>query len=719
MPFRSLGRFRVAAVVFPVLLQAQTGSRAARPLITGAVDVAKTHRLAGNTRPEANAVNDLGPAPADLAMEHMLLLLKRSPERELALARYIDELHDPRSSNYHKWLSAAQISQDYGAAEQDIDTVSAWLRSQGLTVNFVYPNQVMIDCSGTADTVARAFHTSVHRIAVRGENHIANMNDPEIPEALAPAVAGIASLHDFRPRAANKPRSAAPLPRYTFSGAGAGADVEIVTPGDLATIYNFNPLFAAGLTGKGQTIALVEDADLYTPDDWNAFRGTFGLARYTSGSLAVIHPAANGQTCTPAGISSGDDLEATLDAEWASAAAPDAAIQVASCANTRTTFGGLIALENLVNSDTPPDIISISYGQCEAVNGAALNETIRAAYQQAVARGISIFAAAGDEGAAACDAGSQGAMHGISVSGWASTPYNVAAGGTDFADTYSQANSTYWSSANLDNYASALSYIPETAWNDSCAGAMLASSLGFGAGYGDDGLCASSSALVRGLLQVVAGGGGPSGCASGVPEASGVVGGSCQGFPKPGWQTGLPGIPADGVRDIPDVSVFSGTGTWGHYYVICYSNARNGGGTCAAEPGGWIGAGGTSFSAPILAGLQALVNQKTGGLQGNPNFVYYRLAAVSGALCDSSAGDHAASACIFHNVTLGDIAVNCGGAQNCYGSSASGSRRGPLPNGALSQSADSYRPAFASAAGWNFAAGLGSINAANLVNNWR
>jgi subtilase family serine protease len=717
MLFRSLGPFPVAAVFFPVLLQAQTGNRAPRQLITSAVDLSKTQRLAGNTRPEANAANDLGPAPADLAMEHMLLLLKRSPERELALARYIDELHDPRSPNYHRWLSAAQIGQDYGAADADIDAVNAWLGSQGLTVNFVYPSRVTIDCSGTADTVARAFHTPMHRIAVRGETHIANMNDPEIPAALVPAVAGIASLHDFRPRAASRARTAAPLPRYTFSG--AGADVQIVTPGDLATIYNFSPLFAAGLTGKGQTIAVIEDADLYTPDDWYTFRGTFGLARYTSGSLAVIHPVANGQTCTPAGISSGDDLEATLDAEWASAAAPDAAIQVASCANTRTTFGGLIALENLVNSDTSPDIISISYGQCEAVNGAALNDAIRAAYQQAVARGISIFAAAGDEGAAACDAGSEGAMHGISVSGWASTPYNIAAGGTDFADTYSHANSTYWSSANSENYASALSYVPEMAWNDSCAGAMLASSLGFAAGYGDDGLCASASALVRGLLQVVAGGGGPSGCATGAPEISGVVGGSCAGFAKPAWQAGLAGVPADGVRDIPDVSVFSGTGTWGHYYAICYSNARNGGGTCAADPGGWTGAGGTSFSAPILAGLQAIVNQKTGGGQGNPNFVYYRLAAVPGAVCDSSAGDHAASACIFHNITLGDIAVNCGGGQNCYGSTASGSRRGPLPNGALSQSTDSYRPAFGAAAGWNFAAGLGSINAANLVNNWR
>jgi hypothetical protein len=197
-----------------------------------------------------------------------------------------------------------------------------------------------------------------------------------------------------------------------------------------------------------------------------------------------------------------------------------------------------------------------------------------------------------------------------------------------------------------------------------------------------------------------------------------MVGGTCAGFVKPAWQAGVAGIPDDGVRDLPDVSIFAGTGTWGHYYVICYSNVHNGGTACGSDPGGWAGAGGTSFAAPILAGIQALINQKTGSAQGNPNYEYYRLAARKGALCDASAGDQAASACIFHNVTEGDIAVNCGGAQDCFGATVGQGRREPLPNGALSQSADSYRPAFGTAAGWNFATGLGSVNVAGLVNAW-
>jgi len=716
MYFRSRRWLAFAAVIScTVPLPAQTGSRMPRPLITQPVDLSRAYRLAGNTRAEAIAVNDRGAVAGNLPLEHMLLLLRRAPEREQALQRYIEELHDPHSANYHRWLTPSQLGDRYGAAPQDIDAVSEWLRSQGFTVNFVYPTRMTIDFSGMAEQVERALHTPLHHLDVQGERHTANMNDPAVPAALAPAVAGIASLHDFRPRAMKRPRS--PRPQYTFPG--PGVDVQAITPGDLAAIYNFTPLFAAGITGKGQTIAVVEDADLYTTDDWYTFRDTFGLSRYSMGSLALAHPAAAaGKACTPGGISFGDDSEAILDAEWASAAAPDATIQVASCASTRTTFGGLIALENLINADTPPSIISISYGECEALAGAALNEAFRAAYQQAVARGISIFAAAGDQGAAACDAGDQGATHGISVNAFASTPYNVAAGGTDFGDTYSNTNAMYWAKANDANYASALSYIPEIAWNDSCAGGLLASAFGFTVGYGDDGLCNSTLGRQSELLTVQAGGGGPSGCATGAPATPGVVGGTCQGYDKPSWQTGVRGIPNDGVRGVPDVSLFAGTGVWGHYYVTCYSDVHFGGVVCSGDPSGWSGAGGTSFGAPILAGIQALVNQKTGSAQGNPNYAYYRLAAVPGALCDSAAGDQPASGCIFHNVTQGDIAVNCGGGQNCYGATGPTGRRGPVPNGALSRSADQYVPAFGAAGGWNFATGLGSVNVANLVNRW-
>ncbi len=694
----------MAGALIPCVLAAQS---ARTPLIRERIDATRLARLAGNTRPEAIAANDAGVVPENFPMEHMLLQLRRSPETERAAQTLVAELHDPKSPRYHRWLTASEYGQAFGASQQDVDTVTAWLRGQGFTVNQVYPGGLTIDFSGTAAQVSRAFHTEIHYLNARGERHIGNISDPQIPAALAPAVTGILSLHDFQPRVMRKAR-----PAFTYSN--GGSTYQVITPSDLATIYNFGPVFAAGITGKGQTIAVIEDADLYSTADYDTFRSTFGLSQY-SGSLVTVHPG-----CIDPGIRSGDDAEATLDAEWASAAAPDATIELASCSSTRSTYGGLLALENLINSAAPPQVISISYGECEAVNGAALNAAFNAAYQQAAAEGISVFVAAGDEGAASCDAGAEGATHGIGVSGWASTPYNVAVGGTDFADTYNGNSATYWNASNDANYGSALSYIPEIPWNDSCASGLLATVLGFSAGYGADGLCSSSTARQYQLLQVAAGSGGPSGCATGIPDQSGIVGGTCAGYAKPAWQSGVPGIPADGVRDIPDVSLFAGTGLWGHYYVYCYSNQRNGGASCAGDPSTWAGAGGTSFGTPIMAGIQALINQKMGGPQGNPNPVYYQL-AQGAAVCDSRAGDNPSSACIFHNVTLGDIAVNCDGNQNCFGATAGvplGRRSSVIPNGALSVSTDSYSPAFSTAAGWNFANGLGSVNVANLVNSW-
>ncbi|HLJ47501.1 MAG TPA: S53 family peptidase [Bryobacteraceae bacterium] len=661
----------------------------------------------------ANSLNDRGRVPEDFALDHMLLQLKRPAEQEQALNQFIDQLHKRGSANYHHWLTPAQFGQSFGPSQQDIDAVTSWLKSRGFTVNQIHSSGMLIDFSGTARQVRTALHTDIHYLNVGGEQHIANMSDPEIPEALAPVIAGVVSLHDFKPHTMHK--------RAKFTTTSGGGTYQALTPNDLATIYNLNPLFAAGITGKGQTIAVVEDTNLYSDADWSTFRTTFGLDQYSSGSLTTVHPS-----CTdpgiPRGAAAGDDGEAALDVEWASAAAPDAAIQLASCANTRTTFGGLMALVNMINSPNPPSVVSISYGNCEAENGEGSNAAFNSVYQQAVAEGMSVFVAAGDEGAASCDAGSSGATHGIGVSGWASTPYNVAVGGTDFSDSYNNTTNLYWNSTNNSTYGSALSYIPEIPWNDSCAGSLLASTFGFATSYGSSGFCGSREATQNQLLVVAAGSGGPSGCATGTPAESGIVGGTCQGYAKPSWQAGLAGIPNDGVRDIPDVSLFAGDGVWGHYYVTCWSDVRNGGAPCTGDPGGWAGAGGTSFSSPIMAGIQALVNQNAGGLQGNPNYVYYQLAQNGTSACDSSNGSTNSASCIFYNVTQGDIAVNCGGADNCFGATTTSTGRGrgskASLNGALSTSGQSYAPAFGSGAGWNFATGIGSVNAYNLVMNW-
>jgi hypothetical protein len=692
--------------------QVEAGLR--RPQVVQAIQESDRIALHGNVRPEAQPANDRGRVADTLPLEHMLLQLKRSPEQEKALQQFIDELHTKSSPNFHHWLSASEFGERFGLAPADLDAVTAWLESHGLRVNVVYPSGMLIDFSGTAGQVRAAFQTEIHYIEAKGERHIANMSNPRIPAALASVITGVVSLHDFRPHPMYRLRKA--KPEFTFTDFLGGLNYAVV-PADLATIYNLNPVFAAGLTGQGQTIVLIEDTDVFSAADWSTFRSTFGLAGYSSASFTQVHPPAPpsqpSNNCGAPGVIPLNDAEAILDAQWASAAAPGAATVIAACADTQTTFGGLIAMQNLINgSSAPPSIMSISYGQCETMNGEAANAAYYSAYQQAVAEGVSVFVAAGDSGAAGCDNNVATATHGIGVNAFASTPYNVAVGGTDFSDTFAGTNDSYWSLGNSANFGSALSYVPETPWNDSCAGQLVSDYFGYPTTYGPFSFC-NDPILGFLLMTTVAGGGGPSQCATGTPSTDGVVSGSCAGWSKPSWQSVL-GNPGDGVRDTPDISLFAADGLWSHFYIFCWSDTANGGAACGSDPSLWSGAGGTSFSAPILAGVQALINQRAGGPQGNPAPVYYQLAAAEygstgSAACNSSNGTGVSADCTFYDVTLGDMDVDCSG-PNCY--------LGGGDVGVLSISDTEFAPAYGTSTGWDFATGIGTLNVANLVNNW-
>jgi subtilase family serine protease len=715
---RKLGFFSVivlavVASAYPVRAQIESGLQS-RPRIVQGINEADRVALAGNTHPEARTANDRGPVANGFAVEHMLLQLKRSPEQEIAVQQFLYELQSKSSPNFQHWLTAQEFGERFGLAKSDLDAVTSWLESHGFRVNVVYPSGMLIDFSGTAAQVRKAFQADIHYLEVKGEKHIANMGDPRIPAALSPVVAGVVSLHDFRPHTMHHLHKV----QREFTSTDLFGDITYaVVPADLAKIYNLNALFTAGISGQGQTIALIEDTDVFSASDWNTFRQTFGLSSYASGSFTQVHPPAPpsmpGNNCAAPGVFAPNDAEAILDAEWASASAPSAAIEMAACKDTSVTFGGLIAIENLINAPAPPpSIMSISYGQCETVNGAAANAAYNSAYQQAVAEGVSVFVAAGDSGAAGCDNSAAQATHGIGVNAFASTPNNVAVGGSDFSDTYSGTNANYWNSSNTSAFGSAISYIPEIPWNDSCAGELVSTYLGYSPTYGSTSLCNDP---FFGLIfaSTVAGGGGPSQCASGTPSTAGVVSGSCAGWPKPSWQTVL-GNPNDGVRDTPDVSLFAADGLWSHFYVFCWSDTANGGAACGADPGAWSGAGGTSFASPIMAGIQALINQKAGAPQGNPAPVYYQMAAAEygsggNSSCNSDNGSGVSTTCVFYDVTSGDMDVDCVG-PNCY--LADGSV------GVLSTSNTGFSPAYGTRLGWDFATGIGTVNAANLVNNW-
>ncbi len=360
-------------------------------------------------------------------------------------------------------------------------------------VGYVYPNRRVIDFSGTAGEIREAFHTEIHHLDVGGEQHFANMSDPQIPEALAPFVLGVVSMNNFKPHAYLKPRT-----QYQVTS-GSGGTYDLVVPADVQTIYNLSPLYRQGIYGQGQTIVVVEDAMPYNSgksgcgfsdcSDPGIYQGTFNLGVY-GGSWSNTHPNAGGN-CTAPASPNADENEADIDVEIAMAVAPGATIEAASCnsGESASTFGGLIALENLVSAGSPPAIISMSYGECEAVNTQAGNAAFYNAFQSAAAAGVSVFVSSGDELSTSCSSGYEYGYFGIGVSGWASTPYNVAVGGTDFEDTYNATQagipvSTYWSSTNSTIDGNAKSYIPEIPWNGSCASWLISKYLGFAATYG-------------------------------------------------------------------------------------------------------------------------------------------------------------------------------------------------------------------------------------------
>ncbi len=668
-------------------------NNAPKPRVTQAIDESRMVTMAGNVRPEAkNVLNDRGPVSDTLDIDHIFLLLQRSPKQEKALDRLIEELNDRNSPNFHQWLTPEQYG-EYGVSQADIQKVTDWLESHGFRVNQVYTNHMLIDFSGTAGQLRSVFRTDIHHLDVDGEQHIANVNDPMIPAALMPVVHSIVSLNDFKPHPTYKTKA-----DYTFAGCTSNASSPTgpgscyaVTPSDDAVIYNLNPLFAAGYSGQGQTVAIAEDTDSFGTD-FATYRSTFGLSTaYPSGNLTTTHPG----SCSDPGTNA-DDGEADLDVEVATTFAPSATINLISCPSGTVTFGGQIALQNMINAGgatASTSVVSVSYGVCEAFNGAGGNKMFYNTYQQAASEGYSVFVSSGDAGASQCSGnfGLDYSLASLGVTGWGESPYNVSVGGTDFEDVYNAKTgqngglplSAYWSATNSGSYGSAQSYIPEIPWNDSCGSTLISEFIqGNFQTYGSGHLCNTAPYnTTTSYISLGAAGAGASNCATGAAGSNqtdyGVITSECQGLPKPSFQTGAAlsggqavyGSNTDGLRDIPDVSLFASNGVFGHFQTVCWADTAytsDGAAVCTGAPSTWSGFGGTSVATPAMAGIQALINQKTGTNWGNPLTQYYQIGqnqygtaggTFYGASCNSSTGN--TGGCAFNDVTQGDIDYAC------------------------------------------------------------
>src|SRR5579862_8671400 len=236
------------------------------PRITEAVNEGQRIVLKGNTLPLARAEFEVAAAPADLPMDRMLLVLKRSPDQEAALRKLLDDQQDKSSPDFHKWLTPEQFGQQFGPADSDIQAIASWLQAHGFQIAQVSKGRSLIEFSGTAAQVKEAFHTAIHKYVVNGKAHWANASDPEIPASLAPVVAGVHSLHNFysQPRLVilNEKARATVKPgvptKITFTDGSHG-----LVPTDYAVIYNATPARSSGISGTGQVIAVIARSNLF------------------------------------------------------------------------------------------------------------------------------------------------------------------------------------------------------------------------------------------------------------------------------------------------------------------------------------------------------------------------------------------------------------------------------------------------------------------------
>lgn len=698
-PARSV-LFLLFCIAAPALAQnANVQSRIALP-----IDESSLVTLHGNTHPYATAQFDQGAVDSSLTLHRMLLLLQRSPVQESALEELLQQQQDKTSQNFHQWLTPTQFGSQFGPSQQDIQTVSLWLASHGFQVTSVAKGGILIEFTGTAAQVEQTFHTPIHKYTVQGKQYYANARDPQIPTALSAVLAGLRSLNNFPARALNHsagtfhrdsstgqltPVGKLPIPQFTFNPGGGGCGFfggvcEALGPFDLATIYNISPLWneSTPIDGTGEVIAISGETDI-NPQDWTSFWGMFGVTS-PKGKLNII---VNG----PDPGVQGDEPEADIDTQWSSAVAKGATIDFVETEATEATLGVDLSDEYIVDNNLA-GVMSESYGICELFIGTSGNTFYKMLWQQASAQGITVFISSGDQGSAVCDPGQEYAENGLAVNGFGSTPYNVSVGGTDFNDGNSL--SKYWNTTNNStNSSNAKSYIPETTWNDTCTNSEIFSTFDVSSAEQS---CNNSQVQYYQFLGVAGGSGGASNCTT----STGTSPTGCSGgYAKPSWQTGN-GVPSDGKRDVPDVSLFASNGFNNTFYIICQSDAAPD--ACSLQ-GNIQGYGGTSVSSPAFAGIMALIEQKTGERQGNANYVFYKMAAAGSNTCSSSSPTNS---CVFYDIPSGStIAMVCAtGSPNCTTKTA-GDAYGVLSG-------------FSTTSGYDQATGLGSVNVTNLVNGW-
>ena len=607
--------------------------------------------LPNSVSPRAAAQYDTGRANAASQLTGVTFLLPAIGPAESLHSRRARAGRSRRQARpyYHQWLTPQQYASLFGLSDDDLAKIQSWLQQQGLSVDRVSNSHTSISFSGTVSQVESAFQTEIHNYNVNGETHFANATSVSIPSALSGVVQSVRNLNDFRPKPHTRlrsPQSTQVNPNFTSSQGGS----HYLTPKDVATIYDINTAYNQAYTGTGQSIAVVGQSEVAVSDIEN-FQNAAGLP--VAAPTTILVPNSG----TAASVT-GDETESDLDLEYSGGIAKDAKIYFVYVGNN-ANYSVWDSMAYAIDNKLAP-IVIMSYGACESDLTASEYSSLEAVLEQGASQGQSVIVASGDDGSTACFSDVTGsaittAEEALSVNYPASSAYVTALGGTEFpAADVTSSNTSYWEAASgSDVISSALSYIPEQVWNDDSAA--------IAAKYGAADALSSSG------------------------------GGVSKFTARPGWQTGVTGIASGNFRLVPDISLDASPDNAG--YLYCSSDSKSTGitGSCAngfrdSSNTYLTVAGGTSFAAPIFAGMLAILNQKENSSgQGLINSTLYSLAANSSTYASA-----------FHDITSGSNACSAG-ATYCSAAGESG---------------------YAAGTGYDEATGLGSVDLYNLLTAW-
>jgi len=628
--------------------------------VAAGADLAPQAQLSGHIPGWVTADRQTTAAVDLSAPLHLSVVLQRDPTVQAAFEKLLADQQTPASPLFHQWLTPQQIGDLFGPTPSDVAAVTGWLASQGLSVESVAPSRVILEVSGSTARVAAAFHTGFGYFLYNNQPQLSAISEPSIPAALAPLIRSISGLTDT------------PIVPMSHVGLGGHNDStgahpllttsngsHFVTPNDFAVIYDIKSVYSGGNTGakigaKAQHVAIIGRSRVSTTDI-SEYETNTGVAANQPNVIIPTGGIDPGAVCTFANAStcatSSDQDEATLDVDRVIGTAPGATVDLVIATNAS---GGIyLAASYNVNTLLDP-VMTLSFGACENSNGQSGVNLWDTLFSTAAGEGISVFVASGDSGAAGCEpynATPTVFPQVASINYICASSYATCAGGTEFNDTASP--STYWSSTNSSTYAdqSALSYIPEGAWNEPTS------------------LNSNNQTIY---------------------VASSTGGGASKYITKPTWQTGT-NVPADGARDTPDIALSSASHD-GYYACLDYALALSTE-NCTSAGGGWFFYfGGTSAAAPGMAGITALLNTAAGKSQGNLNPLLYRLAASAPSA--------------FHDATVASSGVSsCSTATPSICNNSTPSATG-LTGGLAG---------FALTAGYDEATGLGSLDVANFI----